>query len=354
MLDRLQEFRNVGRVMREVAIHLDNHVVVEILEDILERRQVCPAKAFLALTLENEHFTGMAQAQVGGEFAGAIGRIVVDYQDMDSTLEFSDRVHQSLEIVELVIGGDNGDDPHDVQALSYQRTRDAHHVCSSVFFGHESVLVIGRLISVRLLPLRKLHLFRRYRLVRNHAKQMCDAVQSRTPLVVRFHNVPRSELAIGSREKHVPGPRVVIPPPVRFQVHGAELPTLAGIGHALVESPCLLLLTDFEPVFHQDDSIVCDETLEGRADAQEPLILLLRAESHDVLDARPVIPAPVEDHDLAGSRKMRNETLHVHLRLLTLGWRRQSENLEYARAHSLRYGFDDATFSGRVPSLEYH
>ena len=121
-----------------------------------------------------------------------------------------------------------------------------------------------------------------------------------------------------------------------------------------MESPCLLLLTDFEPVFHQDDSIVCDETLEGRADAQEPLILLLRAESHDVLDARPVIPAPVEDHDLAGSRKMRNETLHVHLRLLTLGWRRQSENLEYARAHSLRYGFDDATFSGRVPSLEYH
>jgi hypothetical protein len=59
----------------------------------LERGQVSPAEALFALALENEDFTRMANAQIGGELARAIGRIVVDHQDMDSTVEFPDRVH---------------------------------------------------------------------------------------------------------------------------------------------------------------------------------------------------------------------------------------------------------------------
>jgi hypothetical protein len=48
-----------------------------------------------------------------------------------------------------------------------------------------------------------------------------------------------------------------------------------------------------------------------------------RAEAHHIFDAGAVVPAAVEDHDLAGGRKVLHVALHVHLRLLAVGRRGQ-------------------------------
>ena len=60
-----------------------------------------------------------------------------------------------------------------------------------------------------------------------------------------------------------------------------------------------------------------------------------RAEAHDVFDAGAVVPAAVEDHDLAAGRKVLDVALHVHLALLAVGRRRQRHDAEDARADPL-------------------
>ena len=68
---------------------------------------------------------------------------------------------------------------------------------------------------------------------------------------------------------------------------------------------------------------------------QEPLGLLGGAEPHDGLDAGAVVPAAVEDHDLAGGGQVRDVALDVHLRALALGRRGQRDDAEDARADAL-------------------
>ena len=81
-------------------------------------------------------------------------------------------------------------------------------------------------------------------------------------------------------------------------------------------------------------------------------MLLLRAKAHHVLDAGAVVPTAVEDHDLAGRRKVLHVTLHVHLRLFAVGRRRQRDDAEDARADSLGDGADRAALAGSVAAFE--
>jgi hypothetical protein len=83
-------------------------------------------------------------------------------------------------------------------------------------------------------------------------------------------------------------------------------------------------------------------------------MLLLRAETHDVLDAGPVVPAAVEDHDLAGRRQVRNVALQIQLSLLPVRWRRQCHDAEHARTDPLGNGLDRSAFAGGVAALEHH
>ena len=57
-------------------------------------------------------------------------------------------------------------------------------------------------------------------------------------------------------------------------------------------------------------------------------MLLLGAEAHHVFDAGPVVPAAVEDHDLAGRGKVLDVALHVELRLLAVRGRGQRDERE--------------------------
>ena len=72
---------------------------------------------------------------------------------------------------------------------------------------------------------------------------------------------------------------------------------------------------DLQPDLDQRDAAIDDVFLDLRAELQETLMLLLGAKSHDVFDAGAVVPAAIEDDDLAGRRKLLDIALHEHLRL---------------------------------------
>src|SRR5262249_57516774 len=109
---------------------------------------------------------------------------------------------------------------------------------------------------------------------------------------------------------------------------------------AWLEGGVLLLLADFEPDLDQPDAAVDNVALHDRAVFEEEPVLLGRAEAHDVLDAGAVVPAAVEDHDLAAGREALEVALHVHLALLAVGGRRQRNNARDSRAHTLGNGLN--------------
>ena len=86
----------------------------------------------------------------------------------------------------------------------------------------------------------------------------------------------------------------------------------------------------------------------ARKDSQ----LLVGAETHHALDARPVVIAAVEDHDLRRGGEMRQISLDIHLRLFALGRRRQRDDPERARADALGDRLDHAALAGAVAALE--
>ena len=71
-----------------------------------------------------------------------------------------------------------------------------------------------------------------------------------------------------------------------------------------------------------------------------------------LFDAGAVVPAAVEQHDLAAGRQMRDVALEVPLAALALGRRRQRHGAADARVETLRDPLDDAAFARRVPPLE--
>ena len=80
--------------------------------------------------------------------------------------------------------------------------------------------------------------------------------------------------------------------------------------------------------------------------------LLLGAEAHHPLDAGPVVPAAVEDHDLAGGREVRRCSAGCTSATLALGRRRQRDDPEHPRADPLGDGLDGAALAGRVAPFE--
>ena len=77
-----------------------------------------------------------------------------------------------------------------------------------------------------------------------------------------------------------------------------------------------------------------------------------RAEAHHALDTRPVVPATVEDHDLACGRQVRQIALYVHLGLLALGRRGERNDAKHPRTHPLGDRLDRAALAGAVAALE--
>ena len=94
------------------------------------------------------------------------------------------------------------------------------------------------------------------------------------------------------------------------------------------------------------------QRLEMRDLLQEALRGIVGAVAHDPLDARAVVPAAVEDQDLAGGGQLLDVALHVDLRLLPVGRRRQRDDAEDPRADPLGQALDHAALAGGVAALE--
>src|SRR6185295_12893303 len=116
------------------------------------------------------------------------------------------------------------------------------------------------------------------------------------------------------------------------------------------EASLLLLVTDFEPELDQDDAAADDVLFDLRAELEKTPIVVLAAETHDVLDASAIVPTAVEDDDLTGGGEVRQIALQVDLTLLAIGRRGQRHGAKHPRAHPLGDRFDHAPFAGGVAS----
>src|SRR5262245_63697118 len=102
------------------------------------------------------------------------------------------------------------------------------------------------------------------------------------------------------------------------------------------------------------DAVVDNVLLELGTDLEEAPVLRFRAETQHVLDACPVVPAPVENHDLAGRGRVLEVALHVKLGLLAVRRRRQRHLAEHAVAYTLGDRLDHTAFAGGVAPFEDH
>src|SRR5271154_1910358 len=134
--------------------------------------------------------------------------------------------------------------------------------------------------------------------------------------------MPRRMFGIARLKHLISRPRVFIPAAEGFQIHRTEFPLAKRIFHSGLEAPLLLLLPNFEPIFDEDNPGIDYVLLNCGAKFKELAVLLRSAESHHIFDAGPVVPTPIEDHNLTRGGKMRNVALHVHLTLLAIrrGW----------------------------------
>src|SRR5450830_562084 len=92
--------------------------------------------------------------------------------------------------------------------------------------------------------------------------------------------------------------------------------------------------------------------LELRCGAEEFFVLVIRTKTHDALDTGAVVPAAVEQHDLACGRQMRNIALKIPLRTFAVVRRRQSGNTADAWIEALSNAFDDATLACRIAAFK--
>ena len=97
---------------------------------------------------------------------------------------------------------------------------------------------------------------------------------------------------------------------------------------------------------------VDDGLLDEGHELEKPCRLLLGAKPHDRLDAGPVVPAPIEDHDLTAGGEVRHVALEVHLRAFTLVRGGQCHDPKDAGADPLGEPLDDAALARGVPALE--
>ena len=157
---------------------------------------------------------------------------------------------------------------------------------------------------------------------------------------------------VGGVEHQVAGARILEPLRARGQVHRAEFPLAERIRHARLEAALLLLVAGIQPDFDEPDAALHDVFFQLGTQFEEAGVLLLRAKAHHVFDAEAVIPTAVEDDDLARRREVRHVTLHIHLRLLAIGRRRQRDGAKHAGADPFGQGANGAAFARGVAALE--
>ena len=190
--------------------------------------------------------------------------------------------------------------------------------------------------------------------VRDALQQVGDHVDAGPALVVAFDHVPGRLGDVGVGEHLVLGARVLLPARYRLQVHRGQFPSPHGVVEPLAKTAFLLGVADREPVLEQQDVVLDEHPLEGRALVKEALVLLVGAEAHDAFDTRAVVPGPVEQDDLPGRGQVLDVPLEVPLGPLALGRLRERDDTGDAGVEVLGDAFDGAALAGGVPAFEHH
>ncbi len=192
-------------------------------------------------------------------------------------------------------------------------------------------------------------------LVVDGREQVGDHVEPRPALVVALDDPPRRLGDVGVHHHLVLGPRVVLPAGDRLQVHRRELPA----AHRVLEpgrgtgASCSASLTENQYLRSRMPSSTSSRSKIGHW-CRNRWYSSLRAEAHHPLDAGPVVPGAVEQHDLAGGRQLVDVALEVPLAALAVARCRQRGDPGDAGVEVLGDPLDRAALAGRVATLEDH
>jgi predicted PurR-regulated permease PerM len=135
-------------------------------------------------------------------------------------------------------------------------------------------------------------------------------------LVVPTNHPPRRVRQLGVPEHDLLGGGVLVPFIERCQIDRAELPPFHRIKLTVDEPAELLRPRDREPQLDQVKAILDEHPLEVGRILQKPVVFLRLAETQHVLDPGPVVPGPVQQHDLSRCGKVRQEPAQVVIALL--------------------------------------
>src|ERR1700739_3668011 len=182
--------------------------------------------------------------------------------------------------------------------------------------------------------------------VGNQREKVPDHVQPGSLLIVGIHHVPRRLFGICPRQHLVLRAGILSPVLSRLEIHGAELPPLGRVLHALLEPSFLFLIADREPVFDDQNSRTHEHALKLRTGADEFQVFSFAAEAHYVLNPRAVIPASIEQHHLACRGKVRGVSRELALCLLAFCCRAQRHHAANARIQSLCNSLDGSALAG--------
>ncbi|BAK10636.1 hypothetical protein PAJ_0556 [Pantoea ananatis AJ13355] len=188
--------------------------------------------------------------------------------------------------------------------------------------------------------------------IRHLLQEVADAVQSRTLFIHALNDPPGRIRDMGPAQHLFFGFGIIFPAAATFQVHRAEFPLLQRIVNTAQKAQFLLLVRNGKPVFDDLNTAAGQHFFKFRHATIELLDVSLTAKAHHPFHARPVVPAPVEQHHFPGGGQMSNVTLEIPLGFFAVVRCWQGGNPAGARVKALRDAFDNTAFTGGVAAFE--
>src|SRR5205823_11201576 len=123
-------------------------------------------------------------------------------------------------------------------------------------------------------------------------------------------DMPGCMLRMGCLEHHIARAGIIVPAAVGFDIHRAQRPMPQRILDPRLKAALLFVHSDLEPKLDQDNAPLDDVFLHLRTERKKALVFGWRTEAHYIFA---VVPAAVEDDDLAGGGEMLHAALNEQL-----------------------------------------
>ncbi len=125
VVHRVEEFRDRRGIVREIGVHLhDEFRIGPGLEDMIKSGDVGRAQAGFRFAAKDFDVPGMLRRQGFGGIGGAVRTIVVHEENPGIRDVFENAGQQRIEVVSLVVGGDDYRDPFGQDGNAFQVEAD--------------------------------------------------------------------------------------------------------------------------------------------------------------------------------------------------------------------------------------